>query len=430
LTVRGAFGGVIASGANVTASNLVLYQNVAGIAAGYGGSVRLTDSVIDGGAIGDEASSDAGGVVMTSGSTVTLEGVDVRAYSPALITYDSKTVLTLNRSLVSYVGPASTSQVIAAWAGSSIVLNDSAASTRAASLVAIGASFPGDSGPPASITVRSSQLAQTGLNLQGLMMWITAGASLTIEDSTVLHQSWEAIAAGGAGTRVNVKSSVIAADPTFDVIRAAVEVGTGASATIDGSAIVSPIQTGLLAGDPGSSMTISRSLVKGTAFVGPGPDARLMGSGIAIGVGKSATLKVTDTSLVENQQFGLYVASGSVAEASGLLLDGTVVAAMPGAAVLAEAGAKLSMSGSLLRKNAESGLACEGGGVVVGKTSFVDNKIALGVVKSVVVESAGAPPGNSPEHVILYDNQFTGNASKEGPPPYYTPGAGTPVKGP
>ena len=422
LTVNGGMGGLVAASSNLTASHLILLNNATGVLAGYGGTVVLQSSLIDGGGQANSPTSLDAAVTVLSGSQATLTDVEVRNFSPAVEAYDASSVVTLDRSLVSYLGPAETTTLMSAWTGSKIVVTGSVLSTLQAGIFSIGAALPNMSGPPASISVTSSELAQSGYNREYILLSVGAGATATIDQTTIHYQSRFAFFASDQGTSATITNSVIEGDPTFDVARVGMQVAMGATVEMDDSAVVASIQDGILVGDSGSSLTLMRDLVTGTMFVGPGPDAKLQGAGIAIGAGNATRVTLTDTSLVANEQFGLYLEDGSVGEVSGLLVDGTKAAAQPGSAVLVESGGQLALTGGSLQHNAESALACVTGGALVGKTNFVGNSVALAVDSSVVVQASSAPAAPSMTSVILYDNQYNANATLEGPPPTYLPG--------
>jgi hypothetical protein len=422
LTIDGGTGGVVAGASKIGLDHVILLNNEIAVLAGYGGQITMSSSLIDGGGQANDATSGNGAVVVMSGSLATLDDVEVRNFSPAFVSYDKGSKLTVTRSLASYLGPAATSQLMSAWTGSSLVVRESAVSTREAGLLSVGASFPGVSGPPANVEFVSSELAQTGYNRTDVLMGVGGGASATLDDTTIHHQAYFGLFVSGPGSTAKVKGSVIRGEPTFDVVRTAVQVGMGASAELDDTAIVSAIQAGLVAGDSGSSLTLERVLVRGTSFVGPGPNSRLMGSGIALGVGSQAKLTLADTSLVENQQFGLYVGTGTVAEVTGLLVDATIAAPVSGAGIAVESGGQLALTGGVLRNSAESAVACAAGGVVVGASQFVGNKVALAVDSKLVLESSDAPAMPSASTIVLYQDEYTGNGALRGPPPSYLPG--------
>ncbi len=421
-TVNGGSGGIVAAGTNITASNMILLNNQIAVLAGYGGSVKLSSSLIDGGGQANSATSEDGAVTVSGGSQATLTDVEIRNFSPAVTAYQASSSVTLSRSLVSYMGPEASTSLVTAWTGSSVTVEESALSTLQAGLVYVGAALPGMSGDPASITFTSSELTQSGYNRQDISVAIGAGATAAFDQTTVHYQSSIGVFVSDQGSSAKLTGCALRGDPTFDVIREALEVGMGASAEIDDSAVVGAIQTALLVGDSGSSLTLQRDLVQGTTFVGPGPNSRLMGSGIAVGAGGETRLTMTDTSLVQNQQFGLYVAEGGVAEVTGLLVDGMVAAAVPGSGVLVEGGGELALHGAVLRNSAESAVACVSGGAVVSSSSFVGNKVALAVDPSVVVQSIVDPANPTPANVLLYQNVYEENGTVQGPPPTYLPG--------
>ncbi len=304
-TVNGGSGGIVAAGTNITASNMILLNNQIAVLAGYGGSVKLSSSLIDGGGQANSATSEDGAVTVSGGSQATLTDVEIRNFSPAVTAYQASSSVTLSRSLVSYMGPEASTSLVTAWTGSSVTVEESALSTLQAGLVYVGAALPGMSGDPASITFTSSELTQSGYNRQDISVAIGAGATAAFDQTTVHYQSSIGVFVSDQGSSAKLTGCALRGDPTFDVIREALEVGMGASAEIDDSAVVGAIQTALLVGDSGSSLTLQRDLVQGTTFVGPGPNSRLMGSGIAVGAGGETRLTMTDTSLVQNQQFGL-----------------------------------------------------------------------------------------------------------------------------
>ena len=429
ITIRGGQGGLVAAdGAQIQASHVFLTGSSAiSVLAGRGGGVALTQSLIDGGGMTSSLTAgQGGGVVVTEGSRVTLDDVEVRNVSPAFSAYDASSSITVKRSLVSYLGPDRQTTLVMAWSGASVLADESAFTTKESALLYLGAAFPGSmSSAPARALFTSSELAQTGFNRPDVLMQVTAGASAGFDHTSIHHQSAIAVGVTGTGSDAKFASAVLRGESTADVIRTSLMVLHGGSGELYDTAVVAAIQNALLVGHPGSSLTLTRSLVSGTTFVGPGPNAKIGGSGIAVGVGLQARLTLTDSALVGNQQFGLYVATGSTASVATSLVDGTLASpSAPGGAVLVEDGAAFSLSGTVLRNNAEAALSCGGGGVLASQNTFIGNQVGVAADPARVVEPLSSPPASAAGNVVLYENLFFANGSDRGDPPTYLPGPG------
>jgi hypothetical protein len=424
MTISGGGGAIVASGSNVTAENVYVYGSEIAALAGYGGTLTLSNSTLDAGPQADAVSVQALASTVQSGSQITMNGVEIRGYPTAFESYDPKSVITFERSIVTYDGPAVMNQFLGAWAGSTVALEQSAVFLRQSPLGTVGASLPAvDDGPPAKVTIDQSEVYQSGYNEEGILFSVQAAASLGFTNSTLHYQAYFGFSIGQMASTASIENSVLEADPTFDTSRTALFIGTGGSATLTGSAVVNSISAGVVVGDSGSTLTVANSLIRGTLFERPGPEAMEGGSAIALGVGNEGKLTVTDSSLVENQMFGLYVGKPSLARVSGLLVDSMVKAPMPGGAITVEPGAELALTGGVLRASPESALACGSGGTVVGQTTFVSNHVAVAADSSLVVQMDSAPSQTSMTSVVLYQNQYAENDAKIGPPPTYFPAA-------
>ncbi len=96
-----------------------------------------------------------------------------------------------------------------------------------------------------------------------------AGAQVTFEGSTLVHQSPVAVLVGEPESSVTFTDSVVRAEPTSDVQRSAMMVLHGASGVLTRTAIVDAYQNALLVGHEGSRLSLDHALVTNTKFGGP-----------------------------------------------------------------------------------------------------------------------------------------------------------------
>ncbi len=419
LTLAGAKAALVAAyGAHVQVSRCLIEGTLIAVLSGEDSTVTIAESAIDQEA-GAGAPPGGGGVVVLRGGHADLGEVEIRNVTPAITAYDDGSTLALRQSIASYIGPNAKSDLVSAWSGGKVVVDGSVLATREAPLLMVGAIDPNAAGmtnpnpKAAQISISGSEISQSGFNRQAILIKVAAGGGLNIAETTVHHQSVIGMAVGEAGSSLSMKASVVRGEPTDDVARAALDVLRGGAADLDGVAIVAAIQNAVTVGHVGSRLTLTRSLVTGTSFRGPGPNAELGGSGIAVGVGEQASLTIRESSIVANQQFALYVGNGSAADVSGTLIDDTTLpeGVTRAGAVTVEEGGRLSMDQCLVRKSADAALAFGGGGSVVGRTTLSGNTVAVNAVKSLIVERPDAPAAPVANKVILFADVFTDNAT-------------------
>jgi hypothetical protein len=221
-----------------------------------------------------------------------------------------------------------------------------------------------------------------------------------------VHQSGLAILLGERGAAASLTSSVIRGVPNGDEMRAAIMALHGATADLTNTAIVSSWQNALLAAD-GSSMSLTSSLVSGTKFGGPGPNAKLGGAAMAIGVSHQASLSLADSAVVGSDQFGVLLGDGSTLDMQGSLVDGTALSDAPlgGIAIGASAGSAVSIDGSVVRGSGDAALFFDGGQGVAQNSRFIANKVGVHLQGTALVE-AKAPRDAGEGELVLFRDSF------------------------
>lgn len=403
LAIEGFDGGLVgAYGPTVTASKLVLSGNQISVVAGES-TVTVDHSVLEG-----------GGASAQLAAKLTLDEVEIRDASPAISAYQDDTEVTLKRSVAHDAGESRTSKSIHAWGGGKVLVDESLVRTRASGLAAVGNALPGT---PVEATkarggivrVVASELRQLGFVRDNPWVTISQGGAMELDRTSVLHESVYAFMVGDAGSTFGARGSTIRSGPTDGIFRSALFVTDGASATLEDTAVVGAIQSAATAGHPGSSLSLSRSLVTGTVFRGPGPNAEEGGAGIAVGVADEATLVMKDSAVVGSEQFGLMVDGLGRAEIERSFFDATRASPDHGGggdAVVVTGSAVLAMSSSVVRGSEDAAVMAVGGTGIVDETRFVGNRVGIHLTGTRLRETNERPAEQPPEELVLVKPVF------------------------
>lgn len=412
LTVDGFGGGVVAAyGPSVSLSKVVIENSSIGLVVGQA-SADISNSVIVGQpATSPTATSASGGIEVSLGGKVTASDVEVRN-SDGLNAYDDGTTVDLERSVLSYTGPDKAARLVDAFAGAKVTINESSLDARASGWLIGGRALPSIQYPtppqPASIDVTASVFRQSGANEHRGLATLTDGARASFTGTTLHHQSYTALQVGN-GASATLVDSAITTEPVYDTYRSALFVTQAGSATLTGVAIVDAYQNALLVGHPGSSLKLSKSLVLGTEFRGPGPEAQLGGAALAVGAGDGAQLDVTDSTISATPQYALYGESKSHIQVSGSLIDQTTEAPQKagGDGVVLIDDSQLSMKNSMVRSSSESGMAVANATAKVEGTAFVENAAVLQLNGATLSQTPADQA--APRQVLFLDNRLFKN---------------------
>jgi hypothetical protein len=420
LTVDGFQGGVVASyGPTVSLAQVVLSNNDLGIVAGEA-TADVRDSVIIG---RDEDDQPGAAVSALIGATVTVADVEVRGFETAVSSFDPGSLVRMERSVASYVGPNESSRLVVAYVGAEVEIVDSALHARSGGQIAAGRKLgtPGDDPPPpATVRVTGSELRQTGENRARGLVLVSDDAHVDLDDTTIHHQSYFAVQVGAA--TLAMRRSVITTDPTFDVYRSGVFATLGATAELDSVAIISAYQNALLAAHPGSRMIIRDSLVQGTEFRGPGPNAEFGGSALAIAAGDGAEIVFERSALDRNQQFAVFAEALARVQITASLIDRNLPADDGGfgEGIVISEDARLSISGSMVRRSADAAIAVAHAAGSVDDTVFLGNGVVVHLDGAALREESAAPEA-APGELLFRDNVLFGNTTFQREGPFFLP---------
>lgn len=401
--IEGFDGGLVAAyGPTVTASKLVLSGNKISVVAGES-TVTVDHSVLEG-----------AGASAQLAAKLTLDQVEIRDASTAISAYEDDTELTFRRSVAHYAGESRTSKMIHAWGGAKVLVDESLVRTRAGGLAGVGNALPGT---PVDATkarggivrVVASELRQLGFVRDNPWATISKGGTMELDRTSVLHESVYAFMVGDAESTFTARGSSIRSGPTDGIFRSALFVTDGAAGDLEDTAIVGAIQAAATAGHAGSRLSLSRSLVTGTLFRGPGPNAEQGGAGIAVGVADDATLVMKDSAVVASEQFGLMADGNGRAEIERTFFDATRVSPEHGGggdAIVVTGGAVLAMSTSVVRGSEDAALMAVGGVGIVDESRFVNNKVGIHLTGTRLRETNERPAEQPPEELVLVKAVF------------------------
>jgi hypothetical protein len=410
LSVSGFDGAVLSSyGSEVEAASIHISQAKIGFLAGEA-KMTVTSSIVD----GDEQSQNGANTML--GGKLTLSDVHIRGIGTAVTSFDPKSEIVLKKSTLSYEGADQKTNLVMALRAGAVRIEESLVQVRASSVLFIGKDMPGlpvkDVDVGGSVAFVRSVVRQTGFNRQGPLGKVSAGGSLELNETSVEHQSYFAFMVGETDSKARITNSVIRSAPTDDFYRSALFVTMGAAADVSGTAIISARQNALLVGRTGSRLTLEKSLVLGTEFRGPGPNAALGGSSIGVAAGDDSLLVIKDCAIVKNQQFSVLASDGARVEIARTIVDESErvgvdeASAMGGDAVVVGSSARLSMDSSIVRGSGDAALMIVGGDGIVDSCRFVNNKVGVHLTGTKLREQSTAPPEPIAEELVLVRSTF------------------------
>lgn len=413
-------------------SHVVIAESVSGVGASRLGTVRVTSSLVLGNipGVADPATTGAAGAYAMHGGVVTLEDTEIRGYAMALASYHVGTEIQVERSVVGYdAAPENPIEpVVFAASGGGISLTESQLATPRRVLIAITENLSGDTahGTGTHLRVTRSELTQAGVTAPLPATILVDGGRLTLEDSTLVNESDAAVRALNQAT-VNLAHVVVRVGPVRGNEHAALHVLVGASATVATSAIVSPVQYGIIAAGAGAHLDLTDSLVTGTEYRPSFAEGTMPGCALGVSVNAGATATLGGSTIHGSAQYGLHASLGAQVVATGVLVDGTRApddGTPGGVGVTVDETGRLAMVGSAVRGSLDAAFAFRSGGNVVGETAIVGNALVLRLVNVPLSQLGAAPAGLVDDAVVFYDNRVHANAafmSAEVPPAVEAP---------
>ena len=402
-------------------SRVVIAESLSGVGASRLGTVRVTSSLVLGNipAVNDPALGGSGAFGIRGG-VVTLEDSEIRGYPVSLASFHEGTEVRAERSVVSYDGPTENSgdPIVIAGAGGAISLTTSLLATPRRQLIGVTASV--------DVTVTRSELTQVGASapLRGTVL--VDGGRFTLDDSTLVHQSDAAVRAVNQAT-VNLTNAVVRLGPVHGSDHAALHVLLGSVATVAKTAVVSPVQYGIIAAGAGSRLTMKDSLVADTEYRPTFAAGTLPGGALGVSINAGAAATLDDSTIRGSAQYGLHASLGAQVIATGLLVDGTTApddGTSGGVGVTVDETGRLAMAGSMVRGSFDAAFVFRSGANVVGETAIVRNALVLRLANVPLSQLNAAPVGTVDDAVVFYQNRLRDNAgfmSAEVPPAVEAP---------
>jgi len=264
------------------------------------------------------------------------------------------------------VAAASPGAVIAVDAGTyteSLVVNRSLSIVgRCAAMVTVQA--PATDAP--GVDVAGGTVTLSGLTFRGHRpgMVVEKGAQATLSALVVEGNRDVGLLVQDAGTSATLSGSVVRGTLDPNGYGWGVYASLGASLGVTSTAIVGNEQLGLTLTDPGTTAKVSGVVVRGTT-------AGTNGMSNAIGVQPGTQLTMDTSAVVENQGVALAVSGpGGGADVTGSILRDTKSApdGTGGNGVVAGGGANVTLHGSWLVRDAEVGVSVSGQGTTVTLT--------------------------------------------------------------
>lgn len=416
LTVTGFQGGIVASyGPTVSLRNVRLQENVMGIVAGEA-IVHMEGGLIEGGAptgtAGYPTAANAG-----AKAEVTLTDVDVR--SALLFAAGEGASLTARRSLVTRENTARASTaLLQAWAGASLVVEDSRITTAAAVVLDTGRSLrTGDTqnAAPPHVRIAGTEIVQNDRVLDAGLMRARDGAHLELDNVTVEHRAAFATMVGDPESVLDAKNVVVRSPGESKEPRVAFYVGYSGLANVTDTAVIGAKGSAATVGHKGSRLTLSGALVTGTVSAAVATKSEASAGAMAIVVSDQASLSVADSAFVGNEQVGIAAGAQGRVEVSKSVFDDTTETATGewGNPIIAAEGTQLWVRGSFFRKSADSALAFMKADGIVETSRFEDNAFDVAIEDTTYVEASAASDTIVAGAARFFQNRFQGGAPKK-----------------
>jgi Right handed beta helix region len=234
---------------------------------------------------------------------------------------------------------------------------------RCASRVRLaGAALAGGDLPAVVSVVGAAEVTLRGVEIggDGVGVAVTGPSLVTLERVHVRNAAHAGVLVEGAGAALSLSQSWIEGSrPAGESSGIGARAARGATLILASSAVTGNRAAGVEVEHAGSRLTLRGSLVEGTL------PAETLALGVGVIVGGGAEASIEGSAIVGNRMAGVLATRGGVASLTGVLVEGT----LPGPEGLsygvgahATSRSRLSIASSLLRGNAEVGIAVVGAG--------------------------------------------------------------------
>jgi hypothetical protein len=405
VTITGFKGAVVAAnGGTIDLADVAMIGNPYGIVASNG-TVHVDGAVFE----GPPASAPKEGqgllaVTSEKGANVTIANADIREYGAAIRSLD-KGIATLRRSVVtSYADDTSSQHVFGAYSEGHVTVEESGVYIRQASTIfaIVGRTLDtitkDPNARPGQLRFVASDLWKGDLEDPGWLFGVHEGARVEIEGTTITHRGDAAFDVRDAETTLAIKDSAILSSAKTGVAHTGVTVFSGASADLEGVAMVSPSSSAIFVGDVGSRVSFVRSLVTGMRS-GPGTAALVSD--------RAATLTIDGGAVMDSEGYALIGNAASKIIIGHGFFDGAGV----GQGVAITATTALAMNDSIVRRQGDAALTFVlGAQGTVSDSFFLDNQVALHLDQARILDAKPGEPATGEGEVVLARNTFTNNA--------------------
>lgn len=371
----------------ISASALAHNHETSLVAFGTGTRARLTDVVIADTLV-SKASSVGRGILVDTGA-LELERVTVTGSHDAGIMAEHGSDVNAHEVVVRDTKPAADGVN-----GFGLeVITGAAAAFRASAVVANMAAGVSVIGAKSKMTLDSSLVADTSADALGDLGFgvdLETGATAEIHGSALVGNTEGGVYATDAGTRAAVARTVVTGTKAGKGKRhgRGLVVQAGATASLVQSALVGNRDIGVSARDAATTVTFDETVIRGT--LPQDVDGR---HGRAIEADQGAKMTVSRSSLLDNHSVAIAGASSSVIDVRDSWIADTLADASaggPGRGVTVQAGATMSLLGVVVQRSTQVGLV-------------VASNASLAVRSSIVEDTSAAADGTFGHGVVAYD---------------------------
>lgn len=367
---------------------------------------------------------DAFGVNFMFGPQATMTDIDVRGQDTGISVNSPDTNVTLVRTYVHDQHlPVYRGSAVEAFRQGTLAVDRSVLVTTDGTDLMVGR-FISDPGTrdanagAAKVTISKSLLVHEGgpsneQSREGVMNMYD-GATVSLEDVTVVHESFGAIAVTTGAQLATTRTAFLSGPSTAPTRMAVAVFDHGSSATLTDSAVVDPMQVGLFVHDRGASLTLTRSLVTGTTHRFTGDLGEIGGTGQAIAIGHGAVLEAADSALVANEGLGVFALDGVTAHLARTIVDDTRdVGGGLGDGVLVMAGSQLLVEDGVMRHDADAAIAADGSAGLVSRTLVSGGRAAVRTSGGTTAsETKDEPSDVVDDTILLYSPRLLENEAK------------------
>lgn len=405
-------------GARVSVDRVWFHGDNDGAVVGNGAWLRATRSIFEGSSESRNPNAAMTGIQASYGGRVELEGVEFRAYQLAIMAQSVGTEVSVSKSILHEqrtVGiELEAASMLGAFGGARLTLDGSLVEAGRGRIGIVGAerldgrkdpTSPGD--PPASLRVTRSALVQAGARREtGSALDLVSGASVEIDDVTIVHDSLIGIASS-EGATATLKNAVILSEPSVTP-RVGIAATRRGTVALDSTAILGSRQFAIVL-DSGSRAAIARSLVSGNREVESVDVTAFMGAAQAITVAPRGHATIVDSALLGNEGSAVFL-QGSSAE-----IERTVLAATSASKYGAYTAAVTAIDAALTIRQAsfvrnDRALAFRYGRALLRDSIVTDSREALRLDGVSLLETAEHVEDAADQTVMAVRTTFARNA--------------------